>query len=125
MQLPTDQTWGCHVAAKTELIEHVKSVTDVQLERDVATLGFARRMAGCKRPLLLFSDADRLAAIAAEHRFQIVLAGKAHPKDEEGKAAIHRLVQLTKELRGRITCVFLPNYDMQLAQIMVSGVDVW
>lgn len=125
MQLPNDQVWDCHLAAKSELISHVYAVAGIRLERDVATFGFARRMTGYKRPLLLFSDIDRLAAIASRHPIQIVLAGKAHPRDDEGKAAIRRLVQLTQELRGRITCVFLPNYDMRLAQVMVSGVDVW
>jgi glycogen phosphorylase len=125
MQFSNDQIRDCHAEAKAGLVAHVQSVTGVRLDQDIAIFGFARRMTGYKRPLLLFSDIDRLVAIATRHPLQIVLAGKAHPNDAEGKAAIRRLVQLTHELRGRITCVFLPDYDMQLAQVMVSGADVW
>jgi starch phosphorylase len=95
------------------------------MDPNLAILGFARRMTGYKRPLLLFSDIDRLLAMASRHPVQIVLSGKAHPKDDEGKEAIRRLNQLVPELKGRITCAFLPNYDMTIAQAMVSGSDVW
>jgi starch phosphorylase len=125
MQFSNDQIRDCHAEAKAGLVAQVQSVTGLRLEPDIAIFCFARRMTSYKRPLLLFSDIDRLAAIASRHPVQIVLAGKAHPNDNEGKAAIRRLVQLTHELRGRITCVFLPDYDMQLAQVMVSGADVW
>lgn len=63
--------------------------------------------------------------IASRYAIQIVLAGKAHPRDTEGKEAICRLHQLAGELRGHITCAFLPNYDMRIAQALVSGVDIW
>ena len=125
LQLSDNEVWNCHTSAKTELVNEVGQRTGVTLDPAIATLGFARRMTGYKRPLLLFSDVERLAAIASRHPVQIILAGKAHPKDQEGKEAIHRLLQLARELRGRITCVFLPNYDMKIAQAMVSGVDVW
>jgi glycogen phosphorylase len=125
LQLSDNEVWNCHITAKTELVNEVRQRTGVALDPALATLGFARRMTGYKRPLLLFSDVERLAAIASRHPIQIVLAGKAHPKDQEGKEAIRRLLQLTRELRGRITCAFLPNYDMTIAGAMVSGVDVW
>jgi glycogen phosphorylase len=125
LQLSDDEVWDCHLTAKAELIEQVRSRTAVALDPDVATLGFARRMTGYKRPLLLFSEIDRLIEIASRHPIQIVLAGKAHPKDAEGKEAIRRLIQIARELRDRIVCVFLPNYDMPVAQAMVSGTDVW
>ena len=124
-ELTDDEVWECHVAAKAQLLELVRIRTGVVLDPSIAILGFARRMTGYKRPLLLFSDVDRLVAIASRHPIQIVLAGKAHPNDKEGKEAIRRLVQLARELRGRVTCVFLPNYDMEVAQAMVSGADVW
>ena len=82
-------------------------------------------MTGYKRPLLLFEDINRLTTIAAARPLQIVLAGKAHPHDAEGKEAIHRLHELIYDLRDRVTCVFLPNYDMQIAQALVSGTDIW
>jgi glycogen phosphorylase len=125
LQLSDDEVWDCHVMAKAELIEQVRSRTAVALDPDVATLGFARRMTGYKRPLLLFSDINRLIKISSRHPIQIVLAGKAHPKDAEGKEAIRRLIQVARELRDRIVCVFLPNYDMQVGQAMVSGTDIW
>jgi glycogen phosphorylase len=125
LQLQDEDVWDCHVVAKAELVEQVRLRTGVTLDPDIAILGFARRMTGYKRPLLLFSDIDRLVSIASRHPIQVVLAGKAHPNDHEGKEAIRRLIQLTRELRGRITCAFLPNYDMKIAQAMVSGADVW
>ena len=125
LHLSDKEVWDCHVTAKAELVEQTRLQTGVVLDPKIATLGFARRMTGYKRPLLLFSDIDRLVAIASRHPIQIVLAGKAHPNDHEGKEAIRRLMQLARQLRGQITCVFLPNYDMTIAQAMVSGVDVW
>ena len=104
LQLSDNEVWNCHTTAKTELVNEVRQRTGVALDPALATLGFARRMTGYKRPLLLFSDVERLAAIASRHPIQIVLAGKAHPKDQEGKEAIRRLLQLARELRGRITC---------------------
>jgi len=125
MQLPDDDVWAAHAAAKADLVKLVASLTGIGLHPGVATLGFARRMTGYKRPLLLLSDVERLATIAAKHPMQIVLAGKAHPKDTEGKEAIRRLLQIAHDLGGRITCAFLPDYDMRVAQAMVSGVDIW
>ena len=123
--LPDDAVWDCHIAAKGSLLQQVQLLTGVTLDIETATICFARRMTGYKRPLLLFSDLDRLKTIAARHPLQIVLAGKAHPRDEEGKLAIQRLVELSRELRGQINCVFVPNYDMRIAQAMVGGADIW
>ncbi|HQT75883.1 MAG TPA: alpha-glucan family phosphorylase [Rhodopila sp.] len=125
LQLSDQEVSECHRAAKAGFSDMVRALTGVSLDPNIATLGFARRMTGYKRPLLLFSDVERLTAIASKQPIQIVLAGKAHPKDEEGKQAIRRLLQLTQELHGRVTCAFLPNYDMRIAQAMISGVDVW
>jgi glycogen phosphorylase len=88
-------------------------------------MGFARRMTGYKRPMLLFSDLDRLAAISLRHPFQVVMAGKAHPRDFEGKEAIRRIHETIYRLRGKLSCVLLPNYDMEIAMTLVSGADVW
>ena len=125
LQLPDDSVWDCHRIAKAELLHEVQQLTGVTLDPNIAVVGYARRMTGYKRPLLLFEDLNRLIAIASLHPIQIVLAGKAHPRDTQGKEAIYRLHQLARELRGRITCAFLPNYDMRIAQTLVSGVDVW
>lgn len=125
LQLPEDEIWRCHQAAKADLIARVKTLTGTSLDPDIPILGFARRMTGYKRPMLIFSDLDRLAGLATRHPFQIVMAGKAHPHDADGKKAIRRLHEMSNRLAGKITCVFLPGYDMELAKILVAGTDVW
>jgi starch phosphorylase len=122
----TDQDiWEAHQHAKRQLIDRVVSLTSMQLDIDVPVLGFARRMTAYKRPDLLFSDLDRLKDIARRWPFQIVLAGKAHPQDEGGKQFIKVLHTHMRELAGEIPVAFLPNYDLDTAQAMVAGVDVW
>jgi starch phosphorylase len=115
----------CHERAKRDLIEHVRVVSGAKLDPEVMTIGFARRMTSYKRPLLLFENFDRLRAIARKMPFQLVIAGKAHPKDEAGKEAIRQIHAISRELQDDIRCVFLPDYEMQLAKVMVSGSDVW
>lgn len=125
LQLPDDEVWRCHRAAKSDLVQRVKDASGVSLDPDVPIVDFARRMTGYKRPLLLFSDLDRLLAIASHHPFQVVMAGKAHPRDFEGKESIRQLHETIRRLEGKLTCVFLPNYDMELAKTLVAGADVW
>jgi starch phosphorylase len=117
LQLPEEEIWSCHQAAKGDLIGRVKEVNGTALDPAVPIIGFARRMTGYKRPLLLFSDLDRLAAIAARHPFQIVIAGKAHPHDFEGKNAVARIHRIIQQLCARVSCVF--------AKLMVAGSDLW
>jgi starch phosphorylase len=124
-QIPDDAIRQAHVEAKLVLIDTIKERTGVTLHPKVPILGFARRMTGYKRPDLLFSDLERLKTIAAQWPFQIVLAGKAHPHDESGKQLIETLYQHIAVLAGSIPLVFVPNYDMQVARTLVSGVDVW
>jgi starch phosphorylase len=114
-----------HAQARQALCERVHALTGVQLDAGAALLGFARRMTAYKRPDLLFTDIARLAGIAKQRPFQVVLAGKAHPHDEEGKRLIARLHECMRELAPAVTVVFLPDYDLGLAQLMVSGVDLW
>lgn len=95
------------------------------MKPNVATLGFARRMTAYKRPDLLFTDPERLRAIARAQPFQIVLAGKAHPRDAEGKRLIRVLHEHSRSLAPDIPVVFLPNYDLALAQLLVAGCDIW
>ena len=125
LQLSDDDIWRCHQAAKGDLVARVRDLTSVSLDPNLPIIGFARRMTGYKRPLLLFSDLDRLSAIASRHPFQIVMSGKAHPRDEDGKEGIRRVHELIQKLRGTITCVFLPNYDLSIAKALVAGSDVW
>ena len=77
-------------------------------------------MTGYKRPLLLFEKLDRLTAIAARHPLHIVIAGKAHPRDAEGKEAIRRIHEIAAGCGGKLTCVFVPGYDMRLAMTLVA-----
>ena len=98
-----------------------------KLRPDVLTIGFARRFATYKRAHLLLSDLERLASIvnSPERPVQLLFAGKAHPNDTPGQELIKRIfeVSMLPEFRGKL--LFLPNYDMALAQKMVQGVDVW
>ena len=69
----------------------VEAICGIRLDPELPLLGFARRMTGYKRPELLFTDLERLRRIARRWPFQIVIAGKAHPRDEDGKSLIERL----------------------------------
>lgn len=97
------------------------------LRDDILTIGFARRFATYKRGHLLFSNIERLEKIINDekHPVQIIFAGKAHPADKAGQDLIKHIVEISKrpEFIGKI--LFLPNYDMRLAQDMVRGVDIW
>jgi starch phosphorylase len=124
-KLPEDEVWSAHVAAKAELIARVKAQSGRSLDPDRPILGFARRMTGYKRPLLLFCDMERLSAIGKRFPFQIVMAGKAHPRDDSGKDAIRRIHELMRELPVEVPAVFLPNHDIDLARSLVSGCDIW
>jgi starch phosphorylase len=124
-QLPDDAVWEAHAAAKRELLERVEQTCGIHLEPELPLFGFARRMTGYKRPELLFADLDRLRQIGGRTPFQVVMAGKAHPHDEEGKRLIERLHGHIRELAGAVPAAYLPNYDMTLARYLVAGVDVW
>ena len=91
------------------------------------TIGFARRFATYKRATLVFRDLPRLKKILtnAAMPVQIVIAGKAHPKDIPGKTLIREIVQLSRdpELRGHV--VFVEDYGIEVAREMVQGVDLW
>jgi len=123
--IDNDAIFQAHKNAKQNLIENVKSRIGVDLQLGHFTLGYARRMTAYKRPDLLFSDLQRLRKIAKRYPLQIVLAGKAHPRDEPGKRLIENLHACAKLLSDTINVVYLPDYDMETALTMVSGVDVW
>lgn len=97
------------------------------LDPDTLTVGFARRVPTYKRLTLMLQDPERLKAILTnpERPVQLVIAGKSHPADDEGKRLIQQLVQFAQqpELRERI--VFLPDYDMGMAEVLYPGCDVW
>ena len=101
-------------------------VDDV-LDPDVLTIGFARRVPTYKRLTLMLRDPDRLRDLLTnpDHPVQIIVAGKAHPNDEQGKLLIQDLVRFADDPLVRRRIVFLPNYDIAMAQALVPGCDVW
>lgn len=109
--------------------ENPKLITEVisNLNPNALTIGFARRFATYKRGYLLFRNLDRLAEIVnnPERPVQFIFAGKAHPADKAGQDLIKNIVEVSKrpEFRGKI--LFVQNYDMNLAKMLLQGVDVW
>jgi len=106
-----------------EEVSYTKSLFDP----NALTLGFARRFASYKRPNLLLHDRQRLLRLLANSQrpVQLIIAGKAHPADEEGKALIQEWIRFIRQPEVRPYAVFLSDYDMLLTQHLVEGVDVW
>lgn len=126
ISIPGEEIWAAHVAAKRTLVEYVNRETNAGFDRDVLTLGFARRAAAYKRGTLVFHDLGSLKKLAENvGAIQIVFGGKAHPRDQDGKEMIHRVHEVRDALRGKIAVAYLTNYDMALAQLVCAGVDVW
>lgn len=123
--VPDEEIWEMHMGAKRTLIDYVNEETGKGMDYETLTLGFARRATPYKRPALIFSDLDRLKRTNSRGRIQIVLAGKAHPRDEDGKKEIEEIFKYIRVLDDEIKVVYLQNYDIELAAKMVSGVDVW
>jgi len=126
VKIPLAEIHRAHVLAKREMIAQMALRTKVHLAENVLTLCFARRATAYKRADLLFTDIERLRRVADEGgSFQVIYSGKAHPKDEGGKAMIRRIFELSRKLRDVATIVYLENYDMDLARTLCAGVDVW
>ena len=102
-------------------------VDGVMLDQYSLTIGFARRFATYKRADLLFSDYERLLRLIndQDRPVQIILAGKAHPADEPGKLIIQKVYRMAKDPRSAGRIVFLEDYDLNIARLLVQGVDVW
>jgi starch phosphorylase len=116
------ESWRARGASTAEL-----GWIDDALDPGVLTIGFARRVPSYKRLTLMLSDPDRLRELLLhpERPVQIVIAGKAHPADEGGKKLIQQIVKFADSESVRHRIVFLPDYDMNLGQLMVQGCDVW
>jgi starch phosphorylase len=97
------------------------------LDPDILTIGFARRVPTYKRLTLMLHDRQRLRALLLhpERPVQLVVAGKSHPADDEGKRLIQELVEFAAEPEVRERIVFLPNYDIAMATLLYPGTDVW
>jgi starch phosphorylase len=125
-RIPNEGLWEAHVAAKAALLAAVKERIGRALDPQALTIGFARRATEYKRADLVLSDPERLRALArAEGPMQLVFGGKAHPRDEPGKALIRRIHTAARQLGDEIPVVYLPDYDLALAKLMTSGSDLW
>ena len=137
-----EELWALRANLRRELIEFARRRLLIQsqhlyrenfitydnlLNPDALTIGFARRFATYKRAPLVFQQFERVVRLAKDQQrpVQFIFAGKAHPRDDEGKRFIQHIIHLSKhtELHGHL--VFLENYDIHIARQMVSGCDVW
>jgi starch phosphorylase len=124
--IPREEIWDAHAESKKVLINYVNRETNTGLDYDTFTIGFARRATPYKRMDLIFSDIPRLKQLAREvGKIQFLFAGKAHPKDWPGKDLIKKLFAVSKLLRDEVKIVYLVNYDMEIAKLLTSGVDLW
>jgi starch phosphorylase len=143
-KIPDEGLWGVKERGRVSLVSFCRrrlreqairrgasSVEIAQAEEvlnpDVLTIVWARRMAGYKRPTLLFKDPDRLARILnhSTHPAQVIIAGKAHQADDEAKGLIKEIIALTREERFRRHVVFIEDYNLEMARYLVEGADVW
>ncbi|MGC8626991.1 MAG: alpha-glucan family phosphorylase [Acidimicrobiales bacterium] len=143
-QLPDAVLWQFRTASTESLVNFVReqlsrqlsatgcapeavNETEQILSPEVLTLGFARRFVAYKRPNLLLHDPDRLVRLLnnPERPVQLVIAGKAHPADQEGQALVQQWVRFVRQPEVRRRAVFLADYDMKMTERLVQGVDVW
>ncbi len=126
ISIPHEEIWSAHQTAKRVLLEALSRLAGAHFDPDVLTLGFARRATAYKRATLLFHDLERLRALVqGAGRLQIAFAGKAHPRDEEGKGIIEQVHRARDALAGEIAIAWLPDYDLALGKLLCAGCDVW
>ena len=142
--IPDAQLWETHQRLKLRLIEFVRERVRMRRERigespeairnvnlildpEILTIGFARRFATYKRGSLLFSDKERLHRLLNDttRPVQFIFAGKAHPRDEAGKALIQQVYKFSRETGFGNRVVFIEDYDSYIARRLVQGVDLW
>ncbi|MGH8906565.1 MAG: alpha-glucan family phosphorylase [Egibacteraceae bacterium] len=143
-EISDDVLWRARGRARERMIQNVRGWVRAQRERrgepaaslawtdeifdpDALTIGFARRFAEYKRGALLLRQPDRLRALleSIDRPVQFVFAGKAHPRDDIGKGIIRDLVHYSADPQLRTRIVFVEDYDMELARMLVQGSDVW
>jgi glycogen phosphorylase len=143
--IPDEELWRNHERCRSEMVVYVRErmlkhlrdrgappaeLAAVQeiLDPSVLTIGFARRFATYKRANLFMRDMERIKQIMRankERQVQFVIAGKAHPKDMPGKELIRAIIHQIREAGIGDHVVFVPDYDIYLARMMVAGCDVW
>ncbi len=138
------ELWETHLALKGRLVDIVRRRAARDAERrgesrdvinrakrvlspDALTIGFARRFATYKRGNLIFSDLERIIELLndPQRAVQLVFAGKAHPRDDQGKSVLQQIARLSRDTRFAGKIVFVEDYDINLARHLVQGVDVW
>jgi starch phosphorylase len=143
-EIPDLELWQTHERQRVALVsfarqrlkEHLRrrgappteiKAADEVLDPEALTIGFARRFAPYKRGALIFRDTPRLLKILTDQNrpVQIIFAGKAHPRDDSGKEVIKGIIAHTKKPEFRRRIVFIENYDISVARMLVQGVDVW
>jgi starch phosphorylase len=143
-QIPDGEFWQIHQRCKEQLIDFARKRLKAQMERrgtyhseinraeeildpEILTIGFARRFAGYKRGNLLLRDPERLVKMLTnpERPIQVIFAGKAHPKDSEGKDIIRHIIHFAEHYNVKRRLVFLENYDIDMARVLLRGVDLW
>ncbi|MBW1860922.1 MAG: alpha-glucan family phosphorylase [Deltaproteobacteria bacterium] len=143
-KIPDTELWRTHERGRERLVSVSRGLLRKQLgkrgipNRDIAildevlnsetlTIGFARRFAPYKRAHLILKDLKRLEKILnnKEAPVQIIFAGKAHPQDHMGKELIKQIIDISSKENFRHHMVFLEGFDIEVAQYMVQGVDVW
>ncbi len=126
LKIPRSSVQAAHLEAKRTLLDRVRHDSGRHMAEDQFTIGFGRRATPYKRAGLLLRDPERLSRLAREvGPIQIVYAGKAHPRDEAGKDLIREIVAKFSRLGEQVNAVYLADYDMELAKLMISGVDLW
>ena len=126
LNITKQEVWKAHTESKKRLIQYVNRQTNVGMDMDFLTVGFARRATAYKRGDLLFRDIERLKSISLKAgNLQLIYAGKAHPHDQGGKELIRRIFQAKESLKKEIKIAYLENYDIELGKMMTSGVDLW
>jgi glycogen phosphorylase len=123
--IPDDELWDRHRSLRRRLVEAVRSRgAGDGLDPEALTIGFSRRFAPYKRANLVLTDRDRLGRLLHDERrpVQLVFAGKAHPADQGGKRILRDVVQVARQ-EPRV--VFVEDYDIELARLLVQGADVW
>jgi glycogen phosphorylase len=143
-QIPDEEFWRIHQRCKERLITFTRRRLKEQMQRrgsyhtelnwaeevldpEALTIGFARRFASYKRGNLLLKDPNRLVKLLGdkERPVQIIFAGKAHPKDTEGKEIIRQIIHFANHYDVRRRMVFLEDYNIDIARMLVRGVDIW
>lgn len=143
-EIPERELWYLHQLLKERLITYTRSkvqqaranqeespearsTTEHLLDPNVLTIGFARRFSSYKRGDLIIHDPERARAIFSnpERPIQMIIAGKAHPADEESKHIIQKLIKWSQQAGVQNRLIFIEDYDIHIAKKLVQGVDLW